>query len=74
MRFSVAKCCFWKAGKIETDFKKIKWHVKMHAKKCHSIRKKRTDIFPPLGVPLGTLALQNAAFRSQAKWRQTSKK
>ena len=37
------------------------------------LQKIRTDIFPPLGVPECTLALQNAAFQSQAKWKETEK-
>ena len=49
MRFSLAKCCSWKAGKIERDFEKMKWHVKMHEKMPFNQRK-RSDIFAPFGV------------------------
>ena len=59
--------------KIEKDFEKMKWHVKIH-EKCHSIRKKRTDIFPPFGVPLCALDLQNAAFATATKLKKTLKK
>ena len=37
-------------------------------------RKKGTDIFPSLGVPLCTLALQNAAFRFQTNSKGSWKK
>ena len=67
MRLSIAKWCSWKAGKIETDFEKMKWHVKMHEKNAARIEKKRNDIFPPLGVALCTLALPNAALGRQAQ-------
>ena len=30
MRLSLAKGCFWKGGKSERDFGKMKWHVKRH--------------------------------------------
>ena len=36
--------------------------------------KKRCDIFPPLGVPLCTLDLQNAAFATEVKLKKTLKK
>ena len=45
----------------------MKWHVKIHAKMPFYSRKKRTDIFPPLGVPLWALDLQNAAFATKGK-------
>ena len=38
------------------------------------LEKKRSDIFPPLGIPLCTLALKNAAFGREAKWKETLKK
>ena len=31
------------------------------------LEKKRSETFPPLGVPLCTLALKNAAFGKEAK-------
>ena len=31
-------------------------------KKCHSIREKKSDIFPPFAVHLCAIALQNPAF------------
>ena len=39
MYFSLAKCCLWKAGKMEKEFEKIKWHAKMQ-EKFRSIREK----------------------------------
>ena len=32
MRSRLAKCCFCNERKIEKDFEKKKWHVKIHAK------------------------------------------
>ena len=32
MRSRLAKCCFRNGSKIEKDFEKKKWHVKIHAK------------------------------------------
>ena len=42
-------------------------------KNAVSLEKKRSDIFPPLGVPLRTLDLQNAAFAMEAKLKKTEK-
>ena len=67
MHFRLVKCCFCNGSKIEKDFQKINWHVKIHAKMPFDSRKKGTDIFPSLGEPLCTLALQNAAFGRQTK-------
>ena len=36
--------------------------------------RKRTDIFPPLGVPLCALDLQNAAFATKGKLKKSLKK
>ena len=52
----------------------MKWHVKIHKKNCRWIREKRTQIFPPFGVPLCALDLQNAAFGRQARSKETLKK
>ena len=38
------------------------------------LEKKRCDIFPPLGVLLGALDLQNAAFATKGKLKKTLKK
>ena len=38
------------------------------------LEKKRCDIFPPLGVPLCALDLQNAAFATEVKLKKTEKK
>ena len=38
------------------------------------LEKKRCDIFPPLGVPLCALDLQNAAFATEVKFKKTEKK
>ena len=38
------------------------------------LEKKSTDIFPPLGVPLCTLAFQNVSFGRQGKSKGTLKK
>ena len=36
--------------------------------------RKRSDIIPPLGVPLRALDLQNAAFATEVKLKKTLKK
>ena len=36
--------------------------------------RERSDIFPPLGVPLCALDLQNAAFGTEVKLKETEKK
>ena len=36
--------------------------------------RKRSDILPPLGVPLCALDLQNAAFETEVKLKKTLKK
>ena len=36
--------------------------------------RKRSDIFPPLGVPLPALDLQNAAFATKGKLKNSLKK
>ena len=38
------------------------------------LEKKRSDIFPPFGVPLCALDLQNAAFAIKGKLKKTLKK
>ena len=38
------------------------------------LEKKRCDIFPPLGVHLCALALQNAAFATKIKLKKSFKK
>ena len=38
------------------------------------LEKKRRDIFPPLGVPLCALDLQNAAFARKGKLKKSLKK
>ena len=38
------------------------------------LERKRSNIFPPLGVPLCALDLQNAAFATEVKLRKTLKK
>ena len=38
------------------------------------LEKKRCDIFPPLGVPLCALDLQNAAFVTEGKLKKSLKK
>ena len=38
------------------------------------LEKKRSDIFPPFGVPLCALDLQNTAFATEAKLKKTLKK
>ena len=38
------------------------------------LEKKKCDIFPPLGVPLLALDLQNAAFATEVKLKKTLKK
>ena len=74
MRSRLAKCCFCNGSKIEKEFKKMKWHIKIHAKMPFLSERKRGDIFPPFGVPLCALDLQNAAFAMEAKIKKTLKK
>ena len=38
------------------------------------LERKRSDIFPPLGLPLCSLDLQNAAFATEVKLKKTLKK
>ena len=38
------------------------------------LEKKRSDIFPPFGVPLCALDLQNPAFATEVKLKKTLKK
>ena len=38
------------------------------------LERKRSDIFPPLGVPLCALDLQNAAFATKGKLKKSLKK
>ena len=38
------------------------------------LERKRSDIFPPLGVPLCALDLQNAAFATEVKLKKSLKK
>ena len=38
------------------------------------LEKKRSDIFPPFGVPLCALDLQNAAFAMKGKFKRSLKK
>ena len=42
-------------------------------KNAVSIEKKRSDIFPPLGVPICALDLQNAAFETEVKLKKSLK-
>ena len=35
------------------------------------LERKRSDIFPPLGVPLCALGLQNAAFATEGKLKKS---
>ena len=72
MRFILAKCWFWNCGKNERDFEKLKWQVKMHVKMTFDYRKK-SDIFPPLRVPLCALSLQNDGFGTAEKSKGTLK-
>ena len=74
MRSRLAKCCFCNERKIEKEFKKMKWHVKKRSKNAVLLEKKKSDIFPPLGVPLCDLDLQNAAFATKGKLKKSLKK
>ena len=38
------------------------------------LERKRSEIFPPFGVPLCALDLQNAAFATKVKLKKTEKK
>ena len=73
MHFSLAKCIFWKGGKSERDFGKMKWHVNMHEKNAGQLEKKRSDISFPFGVPLCDLELQKTGFGREPKSKGTLK-
>ena len=47
---------------------------KTERKNAVQLDQKRSDIFPPLGVPLWALALQNAGFGRAEKSQSTFKK
>ena len=47
---------------------------KKTSKNAVLLEKKRSDIFPPLGVPLCDLDLQNAAFAMKGKLKRSLKK
>ena len=47
---------------------------KITCKNAVLLEKKRCDIFPPLGVPLCALDLQNAAFATERKIEKEFKK
>ena len=47
----LAKCCFCNGSKIEKDFEKEKWHVKIHAKMPFDSRKKELIFFLLWGYP-----------------------
>ena len=51
MRSRLAKCCFCNERKIEKDFEKEKWHVKIHAKMPFDSRKKELIFFLLWGYP-----------------------
>ena len=47
---------------------------KNRCKNAVLLETKRNDIFPPLGVPLCALDLQNAAFATEVKLKKSLKK
>ena len=51
MRSRLAKCCFCNERKIEKEFKKIKWHVKIHAKMSFYQKEREETFFPLWGYP-----------------------
>ena len=55
MRLSLAKCWFWKEGKIKKDMEK-KMASKNARKNAFRLKKKISDIFPGVGEPLCALA------------------
>ena len=48
--------------------------LKNTCKNAALLERKRSDIFPPLGVPLCALELQNAAFATEVKLKKSLKK
>ena len=74
MRSRLAKCCFCNGRKIEKDFEKKEMACKNTWKNAVLSERKRSDIFPPFGVPLCALDLQNAAFATDVKLKKTLKK
>ena len=69
----LAKCCFCNKGKLKKTLKN-EMARKNTCKNAVFIRKKRSDIFPPFGVPLCALDLQNPAFATEVKLKKTLKK
>ena len=49
MYFSLAKCWFWKEGKIEKELEKRKWHIKIHEKMPFDLKKKKKRHFCSFG-------------------------
>ena len=73
MRSRLAKCCFCNERKIEKELKN-EMARKNTCKNAVLSERKRRDIFPPLGVPLCALDLQNAAFATEVELKKTLKK
>ena len=74
MRSRLAKCCFCNGSKIEKDFETKEMACKNTCKNAYSSERKRSDIFPPFGVPLCALDLQNAAFATEKTLKKGLKK
>ena len=51
MRSRLAKCCFCNERKIEKEFKKMKWHVKIHAKMPFYQKEREVTFFLLWGYP-----------------------
>ena len=69
----LAKCCICNERKIEKELKN-EMARKNTCKNAVLSERKRSDIFPPLGIPLCALDLQNAAFATEVKLKKTLKK
>ena len=50
-RSRLAKCCFCNERKIEKEFKKMKWHVKIHAKMPFYKKEREVTFFLLWGYP-----------------------
>ena len=52
MRSRLAKCCFCNERKIEKEFEKKKWHVKIHAKMPFYQKEREVTFFLLWGTPM----------------------
>ena len=51
IRSRLAKCCFCNGSRIKKEFKKMKWHVKIHAKMPFYQKEREVTFFLLWGYP-----------------------